>query len=422
MESLIKPDNFWCLWAVILGGVALSIWLEQRFSWAAKMSGPVVAMCIALALSNVGIMPTVTETEVLDAQGEPLKNAAGAVIKNPGVYEFILDELVPLALPLLLFRANILQILRTTGSMFLAFHVASLGTVLGAFLAAFAMHNQLTDVWQMVGIMTGSYTGGAVNFFAVASSYDTSANVKGSLIVADAFIMTLLFMILLLISGARWAKRLYPHPHTSDEVDSRKLAAEHWKRKGISLFDIAAALAIAVSIVALAKWTSVLAVQGFAVPESMAAKLAGNLFVHITLWSVAAATLFHRVLLKINGSEELGSFLLYIFLFVIGLPSNLVTVLREAPMMFALCLIMAITNLAFTLVVGKLLRLNLEDLLISVNATLGGPPSAVAMAVSRGWSNLVLPALLVGIWGYIIGTPLGLIVGATARDWLSGGG
>ncbi len=71
---------------------------------------------------------------------------------------------------------------------------------------------------------------------------------------------------------------------------------------------------------------------------------------------------------------------------------------------------MALTNLVFTLVLGKLFRLDLEDLLLSVNATLGGPPSAAAMAVSRGWSPLVLPALLAGLWGYAIGTPLGLMV------------
>jgi uncharacterized membrane protein len=61
--------------------------------------------------------------------------------------------------------------------------------------------------------------------------------------------------------------------------------------------------------------------------------------------------------------------------------------------------------------VGKLFRLNLEHLALSVNATLGGPPTAAAMAISMGWSRLVLPALLIGIWGYAIGTAAGLAVG-----------
>ena len=67
-------------------------------------------------------------------------------------------------------------------------------------------------------------------------------------------------------------------------------------------------------------------------------------------------------------------------------------------------------TLAVTLVLGKLFRMNLEELLLSVNATLGGAPSAVAMAVSAGWSRLVLPGLLAGVWGYVIGTFIGIAV------------
>jgi uncharacterized membrane protein len=62
------------------------------------------------------------------------------------------------------------------------------------------------------------------------------------------------------------------------------------------------------------------------------------------------------------------------------------------------------------MVLGKLFRLPLEPLLLASNATLGGPPTAAAMAASRGWPTLVLPGLLAGLWGYIIGTPVGLMV------------
>jgi uncharacterized membrane protein len=109
--------------------------------------------------------------------------------------------------------------------------------------------------------------------------------------------------------------------------------------------------------------------------------------------------------------SELGSYLLYVLLFAIGLPADLWQVIKNVPMMFAFCLIMAVVNLLVTLGLGKLLRLNLEELLLCVNAALGGAPSAAAMAVASGWPNLVLPALLVGIWGYAVGTFIGLVVG-----------
>lgn len=62
--------------------------------------------------------------------------------------------------------------------------------------------------------------------------------------------------------------------------------------------------------------------------------------------------------------------------------------------------------------------MNLEHIALAVNASLGGPPTAAAMAISMGWSKLVLPALLVGIWGYTIGTAIGIAVGELLRAWL----
>jgi uncharacterized membrane protein len=106
-------------------------------------------------------------------------------------------------------------------------------------------------------------------------------------------------------------------------------------------------------------------------------------------------------------------YLLYLFFFVIGLKADLIEVVTRVPVLFLFCLVMAGTSLAFALVVGKLLRLNLEELLLGVNASLGGAPSAAAMAISRGWSNLVLPGLLAGIWGYVIGTFIGILVTET---------
>jgi uncharacterized membrane protein len=92
------------------------------------------------------------------------------------------------------------------------------------------------------------------------------------------------------------------------------------------------------------------------------------------------------------------------------LRADLVQVVKNVPVLFLFCLVMAVVNVGFTLAAGKLLKQNLEELLLSCNATLGGPPTAAAMAISRGWSKLVVPGLLAGIWGYIIGTFVGILV------------
>ena len=385
MTSLIQPGDAWWLWAAMISGVAVCIYLEQNFKWAAKTSGPVLALLIGMALSNSRLLPT----------GAP-------------AYDVVDDFLVPIAIPLLLFRANVVRIVRESGPMFRAFHVAALGTVIGAFAAGFIFRGMFPRVPEVAGIMTGSYIGGGVNFVAISRSYEVSAELTNPLLVADNFIMAGFFAVLFIISANRWFLGRYAHPHSVENADAAALAAKHWQRKEIALLDIAQALAIAVVIAAVSiKATGAIKA---ATPNKFVYSIFGNPFVLITILTVMLTTVCHRWTERIQGSDELGVYLLYIFFFVIGLRADLWLVLLKVPVLFGFCLVMAAANLAFTLIVGRLLKLNLEELLLAVNATLGGPASAGAMAISKGWSSLVLPAILAGLWGYIIGTFVGILV------------
>ena len=131
----------------------------------------------------------------------------------------------------------------------------------------------------------------------------------------------------------------------------------------------------------------------------------------MTALCVLVASLFHKRLERIHGADELGTYLIYLFFFVIGAPADLVTIIREVPVLFLLCGIMAAVNVVTTLGLTLLLRRNLEEAALACNATLGGAPSAAALAIAKGWTPLVLPAILVGVWGYVIGTSLGLFLG-----------
>jgi uncharacterized membrane protein len=387
MHSFIAPTDLWSIWAFMIAGVAICIYLEQNFSWAAKTSGPVLALIGGMLLSNSQLLPT-----------------------DAPPYDIVEGFFVPLAMPLLLFRANVIRIIRESGGMFLAFHIATLGSVLGAFLAAFMFRNSFPLVPEVSGIMTASYVGGGVNFVAVKNSYNVNAELTNPLLVADNFIMAGFFAVLFIIAGSKLFRRWYPHPHSvgNDTQNAAALAASHWQRKPIALIDIALALAIAavVAVVAMKISGSIKA----STDNKFVQSVFGNSFLLITILICTVTTVFHRWTERIHGADELGMYLLYIFFFVIGLRADLWQVIRNVPVLFAFCLVMALVNLVFTLGVGKLLRLNLEELLLAVNATLGGPPSAGAMAISVGWSKLVLPGILAGLWGYIIGTFVGILV------------
>ncbi|QJE95768.1 DUF819 domain-containing protein [Luteolibacter luteus] len=393
MAALIPEDQTWALWALIVSGTAFSIWIEGRYRWAEKLSAPVIALLLAMLLSNTGIMPA----------------------KEIPAYDFIGAWLVPLALPLLLMQANLLKIAREAGRLMFAVLLASAGTIIGAFTAV-AMFRDcgIPQIEQAAAIMTGSYIGGMVNFLAIQDSTGATGELTTGLVVADNLVMAGFFVLLLWMAGSKFFLKRYPHPHSSN--DGSPVEEETESPALLTVNGLGAALAFAFAVVAIAMGCGKL-IAGF-FPEDLKAgsfphlirMIATNKFVLITGFSLLAATLAPRALERLRGYDRIGIFLLFLFLFSIGLPADLRTVIFHTPVLFLFCLVMAVGNVLFTMVLGKLFKLDLEELLLAINATLGGPPTAAAMAVSRDWKSLVLPGLLAGLWGYIIGTPLGLMV------------
>ena len=59
-HTLITADNIWGLMGVMCIGVALSIFLEQKYQWASKVSGAIIALLIASNPNAGSIMSLVS--------------------------------------------------------------------------------------------------------------------------------------------------------------------------------------------------------------------------------------------------------------------------------------------------------------------------------------------------------------------------
>ncbi len=389
--TLFKPDDTWALWTILIGWAAISIYLEQKFIWASKISGAIIGLLGALILANLKIIPT-----------------------DAPVYDAVWGYIVPLAVPLLLFKADVRKIWRESGRTFLAFNISTVGTILGAFLAAFLLKNAIPEVAKTTGMMTGSYIGGGINFVAMSDAFQASKNTINALIVADNLNMAFYFMVLMMIPTMSFFKKHFGHPY-EDELEknagkeTENKAASYWGRKEISLLDIAMALAATFVIVAVSTKLSAF-INDSTMPKIIIA-IFGQKYLLITTITMILATAFPKFLGEIRGAQEIGTFMIYIFFVVIGAPADLKMIIMNSPLLFVFCAIMVIVNMAVTFGVGKLFKLNVEELCIASNANVGGPTTAAAMAIAKGWTELVLPAMLVGVWGYVVGNYFGLFTG-----------
>ncbi|MGD9569986.1 MAG: DUF819 domain-containing protein [Sedimentibacter sp.] len=397
MTTFFSPENSWALWSILVCITAISIYLEQTYKWASKVTGAIIGLVIAMILANLRIIPTDAPT-----------------------YDVVWGYVVPLAIPLLLFNANIKKIWKESGRMMIIFLLSSVGTLIGTFIAFMLLKDHISELYRMAAMMTGSYIGGGVNFAAMAESFATPGDWVSALVVADNLNMALYFFVLLAIPSIGFFKKHFTHPYVDaveqnvDTSEGETLAAKYWGRKDISLKDIAFAVAIAFVIVWLS--TEIAGYLGKIIPTGNFALnlfngLLGNKYLLITTFTMLLATYFPNFMSNINGAQEIGTFLIYIFLVVIGVPASLQLILSRSPLLLVFTGIIVVVNMAFSLIVGKLFKFNLEEILVASNANIGGPTTAVAMAIAKGWNKLIGPAMLAGVFGYIIGNYLGIFMG-----------
>ena len=400
MDPLIHPENTWVFMSIMMAAVAVSIYLEYRYRWASRFTGGLIALVIALVLVNVGIIPS----------------------SAPIYDDVVLGYFVPLAVPLLLLQTNIRRVWNETAQIFAIFLIGAIGTIAGAVIGCALLQSSIEGLPKVTAMMTGSYIGGGVNFTELADLFKADGTLVSSATVADNLNMAVYFLILIGIAGNALFRRFYEHP-LIDEVEKNRvseegktLAAIYWGHRVVSLRDLAMSIAYAVVVVTISKgiggaFATLVPADGGTLSKMCSAFL-GSQYVWITLLSVVFASAFEKQANAMNGAQEIGTFFIYMFFFIIGVHASIVEILTNAPLLFVFCFIMVVVNMLFCLIGGKILNFPLEDILIASNANIGGPTTAAGMAISQGWTSLVGPAMLVGTFGYAIGTYIGIVVGS----------
>ena len=95
---------------------------------------------------------------------------------------------------------------------------------------------------------------------------------------------------------------------------------------------------------------------------------------------------------------------------VIGIPASIPLIIQNAPLLFVFTLTVAVVNLIITMIFGKLFKFGIEEIVLACNANIGGPTTAAALAISKGWRDLIGPILLIGTVGYVLGNYVGMLV------------
>lgn len=369
MNSFIAGDQTFVMWGIVISMVAIAMWSEET-KWGKKISGTVIVILLGFLASNTGFIPN-----------------------SSPVYNHVWSVLVPLAIPLLLIKADIKRIIHESGPILVAFLFGIVGSVFGAVVAYNLIplpefHAQLTSV------LTASYIGGSMNFAAVSSALDIAGEpIMVPTLAADNLVGISYLVVLAWLPASLLFQKIYAHKEDIEQT-SQKEAISLWGT--FHLKDAVAAMAVSYFIVLFGNWVGEqVNVQGAAIMT-------------ITGVSLIFATLFGKHFKKLRGVFQFGMMIMYLFFGTIGASANLWVLFETAPVLILFICTITFGHFIVIFTAGKMLNFTLPEIITASNACVLGPTTAAGLAASKGWSDLITPSILVGVFGYAIANFIGI--------------
>lgn len=362
--------------------VFLSEWLCKN-TFLKHVSSALLVIILGALVANMGLIPSASNA-------------------SP-VYDIIFKYVAPASILYLLLGVNLKELKKAGIPMLVAFLLGSVGTMLGVTLSL-----QLIDYQEVfgnayaavAGMMTGTYTGGSVNFNAVALHYEVyreSATYTG-IVVADNIITAIWMMVTLsmplLLQKFRPNPVVISSPH-EEHVEHREIETLGPKRLALNLFLGTVIILISEEL------TTLFSTFGLEVPSIL------------ILTTIALILAQVKAIQDLAGSNLLGMFCMFLFLAVVGAFCEITALIDVGKHAFDILLFTSMIVLihgVFLILCGWLFKLDWSIIAVASQANIGGAGTALALAKSVNRNDLILPAILAGSLGTGLGTYLGFLV------------
>ncbi len=368
------------LLAILCLSVVASEYLV-RTTFLRHLGTALVVIILVAILANLGLIPSASQ--------------------GSGVYTGVFRYLAPLSIFYLLLDVNLASIRRAGAPMLLLFLLGSFGTALGVFAGMYVIDGaaHFGSLYPAIsGMFTGTYTGGSINYNAIAIHYHfMEEGVLYAGMTAVDNIITAIWMIVTLAVplALRRGRKVQRKPVVAVEDGERET-------ESVSVMSLGMLLGVGfLSLAASDYLTELCAGAGLAVPSIL------------ILTTIALLLAQVPALHRLAGGQVLGLFFVYLFLAVIGAFCELAALGQIGDLAWRLLVLVTVIVVVHgTLVFGvaALTKMDMDVAAVASQANIGGSSSALALAKSLDRMDLYLPGILVGALGNGLGTYLGFLV------------
>lgn len=387
---------------LILGILSLNVAIAEwlcRHTFCKHFGTALLVIIVTAIIANLGIIPT-TNAEA-------------------PVYGWLTGDLVQLAIFWILLQVNLRALLKAGAPMIIMFLIGSVATFVGVMVGMFVINGVESfgsDHAGLGAMFTGTYTGGSINFIAMADAYhvdEKSGLYVGAVAVDNIYTAFWMVLCIALPRGLGYLKRR-KHPSLEDPERPVVITGIVQDTETIHPFDLGIIIAMGAAVVGAARW-----VAGWS--EAHGVEIPSMLF--LTVFALVLAQF--KFITRLRGTRTLGMFAVYLFLAVIGAWCDVDAFRQLGDLgvnLFFFVMVLISVHGIITFGIGAAFKVDRDIVAIASQANIGGGTSALALARSLGRGELVLPAILVGSLGTGLGNFMGILAAEVLMRMHSVGG
>jgi uncharacterized membrane protein len=372
------------LLGTLCGCVIISEWL-CRHTPCRHLGTALIVIVVTAILANFNIVPT----------------------SNSVVYDGVFSTVAPLCIFWLLLQVNLRRVMRAGSTMVGIFLLGSAGTTLGVMVAMRLVDGAAVFAESYAGLggmFVGTYTGGSINFNALALHYKIAEEgiIYSGAMAVDSILTTIWMIATIAIPLAlpKWRRPSPPdHARTPDEANET-----HGEVDAATITPMQLSVVLGMGLVAV--------------------RVSNDLAAHFSMPSILFLTTIALIcaqvpaITNLRAARTLGMFSVYLFLAVIGAYCDVSAVAQLGTIGPRLLIFATVVIAVHGVVIfggGLVVIRDIDLIAVASQANIGGGTTALALARTLRRNELVLPAVLVGALGNAVGTYLGL---ATAKYFI----
>ncbi len=334
------------------------------------------------------------------------------ITPNSDVGEIGSHLAISIAIPLLLFSANLKEARKLSKMVLLSFASLVTSAVIVSAITFYVFGNTVAFGAELSGMAVGLYTGGTPNLNAIGNIFGLDSTTIGVANLSDMIIGAVFYMFLLLLAKPLLSKILRKSDkevyvkeasniENIEDLDLKKFVIT---KELINRFFIALGIALLGAILGIVVWLILGGVQGrmtdFLVPVMM-----------ITVTVLGIVVSFNEKIRKTKGMNILGQYFILVFSF--ALASSLDFTRMQGLFNDILVLYGVITVGVFVLhvIISKFLNADVDCTIVTLTAGVYGPAFVPAITKQIKNDDLTVPGLIIGSIGYAVGTFLGVLLG-----------